>query len=198
MGEADSRRDRRVSASLFGDFPGGPVVKNPPPNAGERHGFNPSFGKIPHAAEWLSPCSTREKPAHHSKDPVQPRRNFLKRKAGLFAWSRPLQGDRDPGKSQGKRRFLQPWHASAPGSHLLWSWRLFPPQPRRSKEHVFIPSQAHSVHSLASSPRPLVSWLITYEETEALIYPKSSSKQHSQDSNSDVACFRASGPHSLW
>ena len=51
VGEADSRRDRRVSASLFGDFPGGPVVKNPPPNAGERHGFNPSFGKIPHAAE---------------------------------------------------------------------------------------------------------------------------------------------------
>ena len=40
-GEADSRRDRRVSAGLFGDFPGGPVVKNPPPNAGERHGFNP-------------------------------------------------------------------------------------------------------------------------------------------------------------
>ena len=30
------------------DFPGGPVVRNPPANAGGR-GFNPWFGKIPHA-----------------------------------------------------------------------------------------------------------------------------------------------------
>ena len=39
--EDDSWRDRRVRVGLFGDFPGGPVVKNPPTNAGERHGFYP-------------------------------------------------------------------------------------------------------------------------------------------------------------
>ena len=38
-----------------GDFPGGPVVKNPPYNA-EDMGLIPSWGtKIPHATEQLSP-----------------------------------------------------------------------------------------------------------------------------------------------
>ena len=35
----------------MGDFPGGPVVENPPCNAGDR-GFIPGWGaKIPHEAE---------------------------------------------------------------------------------------------------------------------------------------------------
>ena len=36
-------------------FPGGAVVKNP-------HGFEPWSGKIPHAAEQLSPCATTTEP----------------------------------------------------------------------------------------------------------------------------------------
>ena len=43
----------------YRDFPGGTVVKNPPANAGG-HGFKPWSGKIPHAAEQLSPCTTTE------------------------------------------------------------------------------------------------------------------------------------------
>ena len=43
------------------DFPGGAVVKNPPANAG--HGFDPCSGKIPHAAEQLSPYATTTEPA---------------------------------------------------------------------------------------------------------------------------------------
>ena len=40
------------------DFPGGPVVKNPPCNA-EDTGSIPSQGtKIPHAAGQLNPCAT--------------------------------------------------------------------------------------------------------------------------------------------
>ena len=39
------------------DFPGGALVKNPPANAGG-HGFEPWSGKIPHAAEQLSPRAT--------------------------------------------------------------------------------------------------------------------------------------------
>ena len=40
------------------DFPGGPVVKNPPYNAGNV-GLTPGQGtKIPHAAGQLSPCTT--------------------------------------------------------------------------------------------------------------------------------------------
>ena len=60
------------------DLPGGPVVKNPPANAGDT-GSIPS-GKIPHAKGQLSPCATvteaqvprtcglkqNEKPVHHS------------------------------------------------------------------------------------------------------------------------------------
>ena len=33
------------------DFPGGPVVKNPPANA-RRHRFDPWVGKIPWRREW--------------------------------------------------------------------------------------------------------------------------------------------------
>ena len=38
-------------------FPGGPVVKNLPANAGG-HGFDPWSRKIPHGVDQLSPCST--------------------------------------------------------------------------------------------------------------------------------------------
>ena len=63
-----------------GDFPGGPVVKNPPSNAGDV-GSIPGWGtKIPRAAGQLSLCATtREKPAchveptHHNKDLMQPK-----------------------------------------------------------------------------------------------------------------------------
>ena len=43
-------------------FPGGAVVKNPPANAGHT-GSSPWSGKIPHAAEQLSPCATTTEPA---------------------------------------------------------------------------------------------------------------------------------------
>jgi len=39
------------------DFPGGPVVKNPPANAGDT-GFDPWSRKIPHAAGQQCPCTT--------------------------------------------------------------------------------------------------------------------------------------------
>ena len=38
------------------------MVKNPPANAGDR-GLSPGLGKIPHAAEQLSPCTTTTEPA---------------------------------------------------------------------------------------------------------------------------------------
>ena len=63
------------------DFPGGPVVKNLPSNAGDA-GLTPGQGtKIPHAAGQLSPCAknysayvpwslrittTERKPARHN------------------------------------------------------------------------------------------------------------------------------------
>ena len=42
-------------------FPGGAVVKNPPANAGDM-GSDPWSGKIPHAAEQLSPFATTTEP----------------------------------------------------------------------------------------------------------------------------------------
>ena len=44
----------------LGGFPGGAVVKNLPAKAGDM-GLSP--GKIPHAAEQLSPCATTTEPA---------------------------------------------------------------------------------------------------------------------------------------
>ena len=48
------------------DFPGGAVVKNTPANAGRGHGFEPWSGKIPQAAEQLSPCATTTEPVSHN------------------------------------------------------------------------------------------------------------------------------------
>ena len=48
------------------DFPGGPVVKNLPPNAGDR-GLIPGRGtKIPHAAGQLSLRSSTIEPVRHN------------------------------------------------------------------------------------------------------------------------------------
>ena len=48
------------------DFLGGPLVRNPPSNAGNV-GVIPGGGtKIPHAAGKLSPCATTTEPACHN------------------------------------------------------------------------------------------------------------------------------------
>ena len=55
----------------FGDFPGGPVVKNPPSNAGDVGSIPGRGTKIPHATRQLSPhATTREKPVHHNEYPA--------------------------------------------------------------------------------------------------------------------------------
>ena len=49
---------------LFGDFPGGPAVKNPPSSAGDA-GSIPGWGtKTPHAAGQLSPRAATTEPTH--------------------------------------------------------------------------------------------------------------------------------------
>ena len=40
------------------DFPGGPVVKNPPSNAGDMGSIAGQGTKIPHAMGQLTPCAT--------------------------------------------------------------------------------------------------------------------------------------------
>ena len=45
------------------DFPGGPVVKNPPCNAKDTGSTSGPGTKIPHVAEQLSPCATATEPA---------------------------------------------------------------------------------------------------------------------------------------
>ena len=44
------------------DFPGGPVVKNPPSNAGDVGSIPGGGTKIPHAVEQLNPCATTTEP----------------------------------------------------------------------------------------------------------------------------------------
>ena len=46
------------------DFPGGPVVKNLPSNAGGACSIPGQGTKIPHAAEQLSPCATTTELLH--------------------------------------------------------------------------------------------------------------------------------------
>ena len=45
------------------DFPGGPVIKNPPSNAGDAGSIPGWETKIPHGAGQLSPRATTREPA---------------------------------------------------------------------------------------------------------------------------------------
>ena len=57
----------QVKAIGARDYPGGPVVKNPPCNAGDL-GSVPGWGtKIPHAAEQLSLHIATRESRHHSE-----------------------------------------------------------------------------------------------------------------------------------
>ena len=61
--------------SVLWDFPGGPVVKNLPCNAGEVSSILVWEMKPPHAVEQLSPCAITTEPTHHilrvtTKDPA--------------------------------------------------------------------------------------------------------------------------------
>ena len=57
-------RDTEIVETNMGDFPGGPVVKNPPSNAGDA-GSIPGWGtEIPHTTGQLSPRATTTEPAH--------------------------------------------------------------------------------------------------------------------------------------
>ena len=71
----------RITKIIFEVFPGGPVVKNPPANAGDM-GSIPSWRtKIPHAIEQLSLSTSTTEPvhlvfmllkkrSHHKKKPI--------------------------------------------------------------------------------------------------------------------------------
>ena len=53
------------------DFPGGPVIKNPPSDARDVGSIPGRGTKIPHAAGQLSPrATTREKLAHCKEEPT--------------------------------------------------------------------------------------------------------------------------------
>ena len=47
----------------FRDFPGGPVVENPPSNAGDAGSIPGRGTRIPHAMGLLSPCAATTEPA---------------------------------------------------------------------------------------------------------------------------------------
>ena len=54
----------------YWDFPGGPVVKNLPSNAGDVGLIPGQETKISHASGQLSlHTTTRKKPVHHNKEP---------------------------------------------------------------------------------------------------------------------------------
>ena len=55
-----------IKKNIYMEFSGGPVVKNPPCNAGTV-GWTPGWGiKIPHATRQLSPHTSTTEPSHHN------------------------------------------------------------------------------------------------------------------------------------
>ena len=70
----------RWKLAVFRDFPGGPVVKNPPSNAGDA-GLIPGQGtKLPHATGQLSPCAATTEPTCSGACAPQLRSNAAKNK----------------------------------------------------------------------------------------------------------------------
>ena len=69
------------------DFPGGPVVKNPPSNAGA-WGLIPDLGtKIPHPEGQLRLCVLPRDPTCHNEDPAQPKSiNFKNKPHNNLRW----------------------------------------------------------------------------------------------------------------
>ena len=60
----------RLKMQIPGDFPGGPVVKNPPCKAGDM-GSIPGWGtKIAHATGQLSLCVATIEPCATTRDPA--------------------------------------------------------------------------------------------------------------------------------
>ena len=64
------REKRERSKQMGRDFPDGPVVKNPPPNAGDMGSIPGQGTKIPHAARQLSPRAARKSLCAATKDPT--------------------------------------------------------------------------------------------------------------------------------
>ena len=56
------------------DFPGCPVVKNPPSDAGDMGSIPARGTKIPCATWQLSVCATTREPACHNENPAQPKK----------------------------------------------------------------------------------------------------------------------------
>ena len=66
MGRGDGPRGASKARDEMRDFPGGPVVKSPPANAGGISSISgPGLGRFPHSREQLSPSTapTTEAPA---------------------------------------------------------------------------------------------------------------------------------------
>ena len=64
---AEWANEGRLHLEFLGDFPGGPVIKNPPCKAGDA-GSIPSQGtRIPHAVEQLSPLATAKESMRHNE-----------------------------------------------------------------------------------------------------------------------------------
>ena len=53
----------KLKVHVCGDFPGGPVAKNPPSNAGDSGSIPGQGTEVPHDAGQLSPRSTTTEPA---------------------------------------------------------------------------------------------------------------------------------------
>ena len=88
-----SQNTHECTKKLWGDFPGGPVVKNPPSNVGNVGSIPGQETKIPHVVGQLSPHTTttelvcsgarplqlekptrcNEEPSRHNEDPEQPK-----------------------------------------------------------------------------------------------------------------------------
>ena len=89
-------------------FPGGAVVENLPPNAGEHEpGFGPWSGKIPHAAERLGPWATIAEPARLEPVPRNGRSRDSERPAHRDEEWPPLAATRESTRTETKTQHSQ-------------------------------------------------------------------------------------------
>ena len=72
-----------------GNFPGGPVVKKPPSNAGDAGLITGRGTKIPHAAGQLNPHATTTKPVHSGAHAPQLERSLRAQRRAQLPQLRP-------------------------------------------------------------------------------------------------------------
>ena len=98
---------RRSQNGLGWDFPGDPVVENPPSNAGDISSIPGQGTYVPYATEHLNPCAATTEPAHSGAPIPQLERSMPQQKSQVSRLSPDTVKNRGWAKMASLHSFLE-------------------------------------------------------------------------------------------